>query len=138
MINRVVLVGRITSDPEVKKTQSGLSVCTFNIAMNRRTNRDLSDFVRCTAWRQTADFMGQYITKGALIGIEGSLQSGSYEDKETGKSINTLQVNCESVQALESKASRQTQTSSVQSEQGPQDEFDDEPALDITSDDLPF
>lgn len=151
MINRVVLVGRITADPEVRKTQSGLSVCTFTVAMNRRTNREVSDFVRCTAWRQTADFMGQYITKGALIGVEGSLQSGSYEDKETGKRINTLEVSCDSVQALESRSSRQqasqnsgqpaySQPSSTYNQKDDfQDEFDDgEPVLDITSDDLPF
>ncbi len=147
MINRVVLVGRITADPEVRKTQSGLSVCSFTVAMNRRTNREISDFVRCTAWRQTADFMGQYISKGALIGVEGSLQSGSYQDKDSGKKISTLEVTCDSVQILESKGARQQssnsgyeQPTSTYNQSNEFDtEFDDgEPVLDITSDDLPF
>lgn len=151
MINRVVLVGRITADPEVRKTQSGLSVCTFTVAMNRRFDKEKSDFVRCTAWRQTADFLGQYVSKGALIGVEGSLQSGSYEDRETGKKISTLEVSADSVQILESRGARQASPSNFNepyqqpaqptqnSNSNFMDEFDDgEPVLDITSDDLPF
>lgn len=148
MVNRVVLVGRMTQDPEVRKTQSGVSVCSFTVAVNRRFNRDQTDFIRCVAWRQTADFMGQYLNKGALISVEGSIQSGSYEDRETGKKIYTMDVQADNVQALESRSARQgTQASanpgsyrSQATVQQPQmDEPDDgEPILDIASDDLPF
>lgn len=145
MINRVVLVGRITANPEVRKTQSGISVVTFTVAMNRRFDRDKSDFVRCTAWRQTADFMGQYVTKGVMIGVEGSLQSGSYEDKETGKTINTLEVTCDNVQILESRNARnnqnqnnQMQTTNTASGSDFNEYDESEPLLDIASDDLPF
>ena len=84
MINRVVLVGRLTRDVEVRKTQSGLSVAQFTVACDRRGRsqdnaQQTADFISCVAWRQPADFLGQYARKGALIGVDGRLQSRSYE-----------------------------------------------------------
>ena len=72
MINRVVLVGRITKDPMLRKTQSGVSVVSFTIACNRRvpSQGQDADFINCVAWNKTADFMAQYVKKGALLGIK--------------------------------------------------------------------
>ena len=80
MINNVVLVGRLTKDVEVKKTQSGLSVASFTVACDRRlsqeqrnNNEQSADFISCVAWRGSADFLGQYSHKGDTVGIEGAM-----------------------------------------------------------------
>lgn len=73
MINRVVLVGRLTRDPELRKTQSGTSVCSFTMAVGRRVStqgQPDADFINCVAWNKTADLMTQYLHKGSLIGLE--------------------------------------------------------------------
>ena len=91
MINRVVLVGRLTKDVEVRKTGTGLSVASFTVACDRRGSRDAqgqsqADFINCVAWRQAADFLGQYARKGALVGVEGRIQTRNYDDKD-GKKV---------------------------------------------------
>ena len=88
MINRVILVGRLTAVPEVKQTQSGLSVISFTIACNRQYQQNgerIADFINCVAWRQTAEFIGKCFKKGSSIGIEGSIQTRKYEDKDGNK-----------------------------------------------------
>lgn len=154
MINKVVLVGRITKDPELRKTQSGLSTVRFTVACNRRYAKEgqqQADFISCVAWRQSADFMANYVKKGALLGVEGSIQTGSYTDS-TGKTVYTTDVVCDSVQILEQKRDAQPSyqpsyqaqpTPSVQSYQpdnqssGYEADFGGD-MLDIASDDLPF
>lgn len=152
MINQVVLVGRLTRDPELRKTQTGKSVLSFTVAVNRRfSKQDQADFVNCVAWEQTADFIANYLTKGALISIEGSVQSRSYEDA-TGKRVYVQEISAERVQSLESRTQRQEREQNVQpyqsqgydtnsgyqQDQAPSFSNEDEPVLDITSDDLPF
>ena len=82
-LNKVVLAGRLTNDVELKQTQSGVSVCSFNIAVNRRFAKDqeqTADFINCTAWRQTAEFISKYFHKGSSICIVGSIQTRSWKD----------------------------------------------------------
>ena len=106
MINKVVLVGNLTRDPQFTKTQSGISNVRFTLAINRRFgNKDEADFVSCVAWRQTADFVSQYAKKGQTVALEGHLTTGSYDDKATGKKIYTTDVTCDSVQLINSKGS---------------------------------
>ena len=129
-LNRTILVGRITRDPEVKKTQSGVSVVKFTLAVNRQFNKEETDFIQCVAWRNQADFLGNYIRKGALLGIEGRIETGSYQDKNN-QTVYTTTVVADSVQALESKAQRQ----------GAQEHTYEEPAQQepqIHAEDLPF
>lgn len=108
MINRVVLVGRLTRDVEVRKTQSNLSVASFTVACDNRrraqdgTVQNNADFISCVAWRQTADFLGQYARKGALVGVEGRLQSRSYD--RDGQKVYVTEVVCDNVQLLESRS----------------------------------
>ena len=108
MINRVVLVGRLTKDVEVRKTQSNLSVASFTIAVDSRrraqdgSTQNQADFINCVAWRQPADFLGQYARKGAMIGVDGRLQSRSYE--RDGQRVYVTEVVCDNVQLLESRA----------------------------------
>lgn len=133
MVNNVTLVGRLTRDPELRKTQAGKSVLKFNLAVNRPFNKEQADFVSCIAWEQKADFMANYITKGALISVVGRIETGSYEDA-SGKKVYTTDVVVDNVQALESQAQR-----NKGNDQPPYAEKEhDEPVLDITSDDLPF
>lgn len=84
-LNHIVLMGRLTADPEVKTTANGLAVTSFTVACDRNVGKDRekqSDFIPCVAWRQTAEFIAKYFAKGVLIAIEGSLQSRKYTDKD--------------------------------------------------------
>ena len=89
MFNRAILIGRLTADPELKQTQSGISVCSFSIAVDRRfSGRDSerkTDFINITSWRQQAEFVCRYFHKGDVIGVEGSIQTRNYEDKNGNK-----------------------------------------------------
>ena len=157
-INSVVLVGRLTRDVEVRKTTSGISYARFTVACDRRfsgrdqngsSNQPTADFISCVAWRQSADFLGSYGRKGSMVGVNGSIQTGSYTDRE-GKKVYTTDVLCDRVQLLDSRGSSQSQTSgSSYPAPEPQDPyagsepvsnggFDTGPSYDIASDDLPF
>ena len=86
MINTVILMGRLTADPEIKTTSSGISFCKFTVAVDRNfadktTGERQTDFISCVAWRQTAEFINKYFSKGRMIIIEGSLQNNNYTDK---------------------------------------------------------
>lgn len=145
MINRVVLVGRITKDPELRKTQSGLSTVSFTVACNRRVSKDQeqqADFINCVAWRQTADYMANYVKKGALLGVEGRIQTRNYED-QSGKRVYVTEVVCDSVQtlvraaessAVNSNSAAQTNTYTVPVSEP----VDDYSGVVINDDDLPF
>lgn len=82
-MNRAIIVGRLTKDVELKTTQSGVSVCSFTVAVNRRfKNADgnyEADFINCVAWRGQAEFLSKYFEKGSMVGIVGSIQTRSYD-----------------------------------------------------------
>ena len=85
-MNKVILMGRLTADPELRQTQSGISSCRFTVAVNRNfvdktTGQRQADFITCMAWRQTAEFVTRYFRKGSMICVEGSLRTGSYQDR---------------------------------------------------------
>lgn len=134
MLNRTILIGRITRELEVRKTQAGKSVLNFSVAVPRQYGKDETDFINCIAWEKTADFMSNYLKKGALISVEGRIQTGSYEGTD-GKKVYTTDVIAERVQALESRSQREGQTNTNESNVYKKEE---EPVLDITSDHLPF
>jgi single-strand DNA-binding protein len=107
MFNLVVLSGRLTADPELKTTPSGVSVCSFTIAVERRYKQGeerQADFVNIVAWRQTAEFVSKFFSKGSMIGIEGSIQTRKYQDKD-GKNRTAFEVVANNVQFIESKKS---------------------------------
>ena len=172
MINRVVLVGRLTKDVEVRKTSSGLSVASFTVACDRRGARNqdagsmqqTADFISCVAWRQTADFLGAYAKKGAMVGVDGRIQTRNYDGAD-GRKVYVTEVVADSVQLLESRSQSQARSQSgyqdgyqKPSYQQPQSNYgfpdngfggssdngagmDDGfggAGLDISSDDLPF
>lgn len=88
MINTTVLMGRLTFEPELKTTPSGVSVVRFQVAVDRGRTKDgerQADFIDCVAWRQTAEFIARYFHKGSLIAVEGSIQTQTYTDKNGAK-----------------------------------------------------
>ena len=90
MLNKVIIMGRLTRDPEIKKVNSDISVCSFSIAcdrdiVNKQNNERETDFFDVTAWRSTADFVGKYFGKGRMIVVVGRLQKRNYTDKESNK-----------------------------------------------------
>ncbi|HDE3528617.1 TPA: single-stranded DNA-binding protein [Staphylococcus aureus] len=112
MLNRVVLVGRLTKDPEYRTTPSGVSVATFTLAVNRTfTNAQgerEADFINCVVFRRQADNVNNYLSKGSLAGVDGRLQSRNYENQE-GRRVFVTEVVCDSVQFLEPKNAQQNE-----------------------------
>ena len=106
MFNLVVLTGRLTADPELKTTTNGIPVTTFSIAVNRNYRageEQQTDFINIVAWRQRAEFITKYFKKGSLIGIEGSIQTRRYQDKD-GKNRTIYEVVASNVQFADFKS----------------------------------
>ena len=141
MINRAVLTGRLTKDPELRTTQSGLSVVSFNLAVDRQYSnskgeRD-TDFISCVIWRKSAENFCNFTSKGSLIGIDGRIQTRNYQDKD-GKKVYVTEVVVDNFALLESKKDRQNNNTGSY-ENNNQDAFNNSgDTIDITDDDLPF
>lgn len=110
-MNKLILLGRLTADPELKQTQSGVSSCRFTVAVNRKfkdkqTGDYPADFINCQAWRQTAEFIAKYFRKGDMIAIEGSVQNNNYESN--GVKQYTYIVSVENVEFGGSRNSNQS------------------------------
>lgn len=107
MINSVVIMGRLTFDPELRTTPTGVSVVRFQVACDRSYQKSgeerKADFIDVTAWRQTAEFISRYFRKGSMIAVEGSIQTDSYTDKD-GNKRKTVQVVANNVSFCGSKA----------------------------------
>lgn len=105
-MNSVALVGRLTRDPELRTTQVGVAACTFTVAVDRRyTTKDgkrEADFIVCVAWRQTAEFVHKYFTKGQRIGLTGSLQTRQYQAQD-GSNRTVCEVVVDNVEFVEKK-----------------------------------
>lgn len=123
MLNRVVLVGRMTRDPELRRTGTGTAVTSFTIAMNRNfTNQNgerQADFIPCVVWNKAAENVARYCSKGSLVGVDGRLQSRQYENQD-GRRVTVVEVVCDSVQFLETRS----QASNRQAMQ-PQNNYND-------------
>lgn len=156
MINNVVLVGRLTKDPDLKYTGNGTAVATFTLAVNRNfTNQSgerEADFINCVIWRKPAETLTNYAKKGVLIGVTGRIQTRSY-DNQQGQKVYVTEVIADNFQLLESKKanfSQNTQGSGVSNSQtnnytrnqqntnsATSDPFGNS-SIDISDDDLPF
>ncbi|AAX91295.1 single strand DNA binding protein [Staphylococcus phage 37] len=148
MINRVVLVGRLTKDPEYRTTPSGVSVATFTLAVNRTfTNAQgerEADFINCVVFRKQAENVSNYLFKGSLAGVDGRLQSRSYENQE-GRRIFVTEVVCDSVQFLEPKNAQSSNNNQRNNEVHQREKalqsdnpFNNSNNFDMDTDDLPF
>ena len=142
MLNKVILMGRFTRDPELRSTPQGLSTCAFSIAVDRNFVRQgeerKADFINCVAWRQTAEFISKYFRKGSMIALEGSIQTRSWDDQD-GKKRYATDVVVSQVYFAESK--RDSQASMGDDSFAPAGDFGSlpEPISPMgTDDDLPF
>lgn len=109
MLNRVVLVGRMTRDPELRRTASGAAVTSFTLALNRNYNSAdgiTADYIPCVVWNKSAENVEKYCSKGSLVGVEGRLRSRTYDNAQ-GQKVYVVEVVCDSVQFLETKAARE-------------------------------
>lgn len=156
-LNRVVLVGRLVRDPDLKYTgTNGTAVANFTIAVNRpfksKDGEQDADFINCVVWRKPAENLANYMKKGNQIGVDGRLQSRTYDDKD-GKKVFVTEVVADSVQFLEPKNSQDNtgneQQSTSNSQKGTQNQSNSTPnqndpfkndgtPIDIEDDDLPF
>ena len=91
-INQVILMGRLTRDPETRTTTSGKSVTSFSLAVDRQGSDDQADFFDVTAWEKTGELVAQYLSKGRRCLVQGRLRQDSWEDKETGKKRSRVEV----------------------------------------------
>lgn len=107
MLNIAVIMGRLTAEPELRTTGSGISVCSFSVAVDRNYARNgaerQTDFINCVAWRQTAEFISKYFHKGSMIAINGSIQQRSYTDKD-GNKRNAFEIIVDNANFCGSKA----------------------------------
>lgn len=123
-MNKTILVGRLTADPELRQTQSGVASCRFTVAVDRKfadknTGEKQSDFITCVAWRQTAEFVSRYFNKGKMIALEGSLRTGKYQDKNHEDVTHyTTEVYVDNVEFVGGKGDggQQTQATPTQAE----------------------
>lgn len=155
MLNRVVLVGRLTKDPELRYTPNGVAVANFTIAVNRPYSNQQgdreADFINGVVWRKPAENLANYMQKGSLIGVDGRIQTRNFEGQD-GKRVYVTEVVAESIQFLESKGSQSGRRDQSNRQQGNQQSYQNnnqqnyqgdpfrnhgEP-IDISDDDLPF
>ena len=147
MINNVTLVGRLTKDPELKYTPSGVAVANFTLAVNRpfksAAGENEADFINITVWRKPAENAANFLKKGSLAGVTGSIQTRNYEGTD-GKRVYVTEVVADRVQFLEPKAAG-TGSAPQQNTQkpAPQTRVTDDPfagngQIDISEEDLPF
>ena len=125
-MNKVVLTGRLTKDPVLKKTTSGKAVLNFSLAVNRYGKDAGADFPNCIAWEKAAELIAQYCVKGTKLGIIGHVQTGTFDDAETGKKIYKTDIIVENMEFLDNKKDE------------PDGTEERLPNVSITSEELPF
>ncbi len=131
-MNRAVLVGRLTKDPELRYTQSGIAVAGFTVAVNRRFSREgeaSADFIPVTVWQKPAENVAKYLSKGSQVAVDGRIQTSSYENKE-GQRVYKTEIIADNVEFLSPKGS--TKGSSENDNDG------DSHKGDFSSDEIPF
>lgn len=128
-MNTIILTGRLTADPEVKMTTTGIPVCSFTLAVRRPMTKDTTDFLRCVAWRNTAEFVGKWFRKGKMIAVTGALTSRKFEDNN-GKNHVTFEVIVDNVEFCGDKDAPAQQDAAPQQ---PEEQF-----AEVKDDDLPF
>ena len=121
MINRVTLIGRLVRDPDLRRTNDGTMVASFTIAVNRnytaKDGQQQADFINCVVWRKTAETLEKYCRKGNLIGLDGRLQTRTYENAQ-GQRVFVTEVVCDNIQFLESKSNNNQNTQNKHNNQG--------------------
>lgn len=151
MINSVALTGRLTKDVDLRTTQSGISVASFTLAVNRQYSKNKeADFINCVAFKKTAEVLRQFAGKGRLIGVTGSIRTRNYTGKD-GKEVYVTEVLANNVSFLDSRNGSQNEYNGQQGDysqqqgnhpQGPEQHLQGQQGqagtIDVSSDDLPF
>lgn len=141
MLNRVILIGRLTKDPELRYTPSGVAVTTFTLAVDRpftNNGQKETDFINIVTWRQLAETCANYLKKGRLTAAEGRIQVRNYDNSE-GKRVYVTEVIADNVRFLESPASGTNGGGNASTRDDSEDPFrDDGKPIEISDDDLPF
>ncbi|MBE3550058.1 MAG: Single-stranded DNA-binding protein [Brockia lithotrophica] len=143
MINRVVLVGRLVRDPNMRYTQNGVAVTTFTLAVDRpfvgADGDRKADFISIVAWRKLAEIVGENLKKGRQVAVEGRLQSRSYENRD-GQRVYVTEVVAENILFLDAPRGRREEgeAEAAPAVGGPVDPFFDAEEVDLSEDDLPF
>lgn len=136
MLNRVILIGRLTKDPELRYTPNGVAVSTFTLAVNRNFSNQQgqreADFINIVTWKGLAETVANYLVKGKLVAVEGRIQTRNYDNNE-GKRVYITEVVADNVRFLETMSKNET---NVKDKQDPFS--DDGNPIDISDDDLPF
>jgi single-strand DNA-binding protein len=133
-VNSVNLIGRLTKDADIRYTQNGVPVANFTVAVNR-IKKDEADFINCIAFNKTAENLANYMSKGSLIGVSGSIQTRSYENKE-GRRVYVTEVVANQVTFLERKKSDTSTAAQHYSDN--REPFEYSNSIDISDDELPF
>lgn len=125
-MNTVQLIGRMTKDPEVRYTQSGVANTSFTLAVNRNfknaNGEREADFVMCTAWRKTAELISQYLNKGSMVGVSGRIQTRNYENQQ-GQRVYVTEVVVDEVTFVESKNNQSNNFGQNQQNYGQQNQY---------------
>lgn len=142
MLNRVVIVGRLVRDPELRKTASDRSVVAFTAALDNRTTNNgekSTSYIPCTAWNSTAESIAKFMKKGSLVGVDGHLNQRSYTAND-GRKVSVVEVIADSVQFLEKKNDSSVNSSTTSNNDYNRQMPEDEPVegIDASDDDLPF
>ena len=142
MFNKVVLIGRLTKDPELRYTNNNIPVCSFTLAVNRpfaSNNQDKNaDFFNCVAWRKQAENISRYVSKGSMVAIDGRLQTRDYMDEKINARRYITEVVCDSVTFLDTKSQRNDNNPSYNEKQEKKEEEVDTGNFNDVEDDLPF
>lgn len=144
MINRVILVGRLTRDPELRKTGTGVSVASFTVAVDNRgktpDGKKTASFINCKCWRECADNTAKYCRKGSLVGVDGRLNQNSYT-KADGTKASIIEIIADSVQFLEPKGESMRTNEEAPgfvSDEQPTEDSKNLDTIDVADEDLPF
>lgn len=134
-LNKAIIGGRLTSDVELKTTQSGLAVCSFTVAVTRKANRDETDFINCVAWRGTAEFISKWFKKGSPICVSGTIQTRDWQDNKGNKRTAT-EIIVDEALFVEGKSSGDTEQATEQAPVRASSKAKTDPIND--EDELPF
>lgn len=146
MINRVVLIGRMTKDPELRRTASGAAVTSFTLALNRNfqsADGITADYIPCVVWNKVAENVEKYCSKGSLVGVEGHLQSRTYDNAQ-GQKVFVIEAVCNSVQFIDTRNNREVNQEKVHeiaqdyNRDIRLDDVDSSLGFDIAEDDIQF
>lgn len=136
-MNSINIIGRLTAEPELRRTPDGTAVCSYSLAVKRPKVKDTTDFINCVTWRQGAEYLSQYVHKGDIVAVSGVLTGRKWQDKDGNRRIN-WEVVTDTVELLSSKKDTQTNTSQSNSYAKPSYAQQSFQPIDIDDASLPF